>query len=53
MKLEIIRIENHVVTCELDGGGLIDIAKRWFSKDIKVGDVIDLDTTSEKKIIEK
>ena len=51
MKLKIIRIENHVVTCELDGGGLIDIAKRWFSRDIKVDDIIEVDVTTENKII--
>ena len=51
MKLKIIRIENHVVTCELDGGGLIDIAKRWFSKNIKVDDIIEVDVTTEKKVI--
>ena len=51
MKLKIIRIENHVVTCELDGGGLIDIAKRWFSRDIKVDDIIEVDLTTEKKVV--
>ena len=51
MKLKIIRIENHVVTCELDGGGLIDIAKRWFSRDIKVDDIIEVDVTIEKKVV--
>lgn len=51
MKLKIIRIENHVVTCELDGGGLIDIAKRWFSKNIKVDDIIEVDVTTEKKVV--
>lgn len=51
MKLKIIRIENHVVTCELDGGGLIDIAKRWFSKDIKTNDIIEVDVTTEKKVV--
>ena len=51
MKLKIIRIENHVVTCELDGGGLIDIAKRWFSRDIKVDDIIEVDVTTEKKVV--
>lgn len=48
MKLTIIRIENHVVTCELEGGGLIDIAKRWFSQDIKENDVIEFDVTDKK-----
>ena len=51
MKLKIIRIENHVVTCELDGGGLIDIAKRWFSRDIKIDDIIEVDVTTEKKVV--
>ena len=51
MKLKIIRIENHVVTCELDGGGLIDIAKRWFSRDIKVDDIIEVDVTTDKKVV--
>ena len=49
MKLTIIRIENHVVTCELEGGGLIDIAKRWFSKDVKENDVIEFDVTEKKE----
>lgn len=48
MKLTIIRIENHVVICELEGGGLIDIAKRWFSQDIKENDVIEFDVTDKK-----
>ena len=48
MKLTIIRIENHVVTCELEGGGLIDIAKRWFSQDIKENDVIEFDATKNE-----
>lgn len=49
MKLTIIRIENHVVTCELEGGGLIDIAKRWFSQDIKENDVIEFDVAYKKE----
>ena len=48
MKLTIIRIENHVVTCELEGGGLIDIAKRWFSEEINENDVIEFDVTDKK-----
>lgn len=43
MKLEIIRIEARLVTCELDCGGLIDIAKRWFTEDIQVGDTIEFE----------
>ena len=47
MKLKIIRIENHVVTCELEGGTIIDIAKRWFSKDIKEDDIIEFDVSKK------
>lgn len=43
MKLTIIRVENEVVTCELDDGGLIDIGKQWLSQNIKVGDVIEFE----------
>ena len=49
MKLTIIRIENHIVTCELEGGGLIDIAKRWFAQDIKENDVIEFDVADKKE----
>lgn len=44
MKLEIIRIENRIVTCAIDGySGLIDIAKRWFTEDIQEGDIIEFE----------
>ena len=48
MKLTIIRIENRVVTCELDNGTLLDIARRWFTEDIQEGDIIEFDATSNK-----
>ena len=32
MQLKIIRIENRIVTCEIDDGTIIDIARRWFTK---------------------
>lgn len=51
MKLKIIRIENHIVTCELDEGTIIDIARRWFSQDIKEDDVIEFDVTDKKQTI--
>lgn len=41
MKLRIIRIDEKVVTCELEDYGLLDISKQWLSQNIKVGDVID------------
>ena len=37
MKLTIIRIDNGIVTCELEDGTIIDIAQRWFDKNIKSG----------------
>lgn len=43
MKLTIIRIEEHVVTCELDNGGLIDIGRQWLSKDIEEGQIIEFE----------
>ncbi len=48
MKLKILRIENKIVTCELDDGTLLDIARRWFSEDIQEEDIIEFDTTKEK-----
>lgn len=47
MKIKIIRIEENIVTCELEDGSLIDIAKRWFTKDIKEQDVIDFDASKK------
>ena len=48
MKLKIIRIENNIVTCELEGGTIIDISQKWFSKDIKEDDIIEFDATNPK-----
>lgn len=47
MKLTIIRIEDHVITCELEDGGLIDIGRQWLFDDIKLGDTIDADIDTE------
>lgn len=49
MQLTIIRIENRVVTCEIEGGSLIDIARRWFTEDIQEGDIIDFDVIEHKQ----
>lgn len=43
MKLTILRIENEIVNCQLDNGTIIDIARRWFTKDIQEGDTIEFD----------
>lgn len=48
MTLKIIRIDGRVVTCELEGGTLIDIARRWFSEDIQEEDVIEFDVLKKK-----
>ncbi len=49
MKLKIIRIENSIVTCELNTGTIIDIALRWFTDEIQEGDVIEVDVTKIQK----
>jgi len=49
MKLKIIRIENHIVTCQLEDGTLLDVAKRWFTKGIQEGDEIEFDVNDHKK----
>jgi hypothetical protein len=44
MKLTITRIENRIVTCEIDDSdSLIDIARRWLAEDIQIGDVIEIE----------
>lgn len=49
MKLTILQIKNRIVTCQLDNGTVIDIARRWFTEDIQKGDVIELGILSEDK----
>lgn len=49
MKLEIIRIENRIVTCKIEEDGtLIDVGRRWFSEDVQEGDTIEF-TYSKKE----
>lgn len=43
MQLKIIRIENRIVTCEIDEGIIIDIDRRWFAEDIQKDDIIEFD----------
>lgn len=47
MKLTIIRIEDEIVTCELEDGSLLDIARRWFNNNIKEQDVIEFDVNKK------
>lgn len=47
MKLTIIRIEENIVTCELEDGQILDVARRWFTDDIKMNDIIEFDVNSK------
>ena len=47
MKLTIIRIEENIVTCELEDGQILDVARRWFKDDIKINDIIEFDVNSK------
>lgn len=49
MKLEILRIERRIVTCQVDGGPVLDVARRWLAEDIQVGDVIAFDISKVKE----
>lgn len=53
MKLTILRIENQIVNCQLDNGSIIDIARRWFDKNIQEGDIIEFDIHDCKKMNKK
>ena len=44
MKLTITRIEKRIVTCELEDGTRIDIARRWFTDDLEEEDNIEFVT---------
>lgn len=48
MKLTIIRIEENIVTCELEGGSQIEIAKIWFDEGVKVNDSIEFQSIFDK-----
>lgn len=47
MKLTIIRIESEVITCELEDGSILDIAKKMVSQTIKEGDKIEFDVNDK------
>lgn len=51
MQIKIAKIDNSIVTCEiLDGdGGRIDIARRWFTEDVAVGDQMEIDLEKKRK----
>lgn len=37
-----------IVNCQLDNGTIIDIARRWFTEDIREGDTIDIEFDMQK-----
>ena len=45
MQIQITKIENSIVTCEIlsGDGGVIDIARQWFTDDVSIGDRIEVD----------
>jgi hypothetical protein len=49
MRLKILRIEENIVTCEIDTGGIIDIAKMWLNQEIKENDIIEFDVQENRK----
>lgn len=49
MKLKIVRIDHRIVTCELEDGTLLDVARRWLAEDIQVDDTIEFDVTNKSK----
>ena len=52
MRLEITRIDSRIVTCELEDGTILDIARRWFTEDIEEGDTIEFDVEKAREKIE-
>ena len=48
MKLTISRIEEDIVTCELEDGTLLDIDRKWFKENIKENDVVKFDVQNKK-----
>ena len=52
MKLTITRIEKRIVTCELEDGTRINIARRWFADDLEEGDNIEFDVIETKENFE-
>ena len=49
MKLKIVRIDHRIVTCKLEDGTLLDVARRWLAEDIQVDDTIEFDVINKNK----
>lgn len=50
MILTIISIKNRIVKCQSEKGIIIDIARRWFTDDIREGDKIEVKISDSKAI---
>ena len=51
MQLTILRIENRIVTCQLDNGSIIDIVRKWFAENIQEDDIIGFDVHIKKEVL--
>lgn len=49
MKVHIIRIEEKVVSCQLEDGHILDIDRKWLPDDIKIDDEIDFNVEIARK----
>lgn len=49
MLVKIIRIEDKIVSCQLEDGHILDIDKRWLPEDAMVDDVVDFNVEIAKK----
>lgn len=48
MKIQVIRIEGSVVSCQLEDGHILDIDKRWLPENVKVDDELDFNVEVAK-----
>ena len=49
MKVQIIRIEENVVSCRLEDGHILDIARQWLPDDIRLDDEVDFNVEVARK----
>lgn len=49
MKVQIIRIEENVVSCSLEDGHILDIDRKWLPEDIKENDELDFNVEVARK----
>lgn len=49
MKVQIIRIEENVVSCRLEDGHILDIDRKWLPENIKLDDELDFNVEVARK----